>query len=708
MVLQASLRRHPFLATGVALRPACRIPTESNGVDYLPRMTSTPQETSGDRVPATALGRRILAPEAAFLGVALLTVLWGWWAWQEGAYDEGVMLPGTVLLGVGSVLLVLSASVRADLRLSKPVAVAIVSLFGLAAWTALSMLWSPTPDVAAVDAIRVTAYALSFCAGLCVANLLGARMQLSIVPLAAAGAFAGLVALVALAGGDAPRELLEDDGTLDFPLGYRNATAAFFAIALFPALGVASSRSFAWPARGAAMGAATLCVSLFLLCQSRGSQPALLLALIAYLLLSPLRVRALAWLVLAVAPALATLPAASSVYTAANDTGLRSAVEEMNAAAIVIAIAALAAVAVGLAAARLDERGLPGLGETGPRGNRLVAIGLGVVALAGGVAFVAAVGDPVDWVGQRVEEFKQGGSPDLSAQRSRFGINASSDRYDLWRVALDDAAEDPLLGDGAGGFELSYLAEREVAYQNARDAHSVELELLSELGLPGLGMLLGALGGIALGVRRAMRLGPSAAALGAVALASGLYWLVHASVDWFWAYPALTAPTFALLGAACAAPLRTTRGERSRVAGAAAIAVAAVVTVASVPLFLADGYIDGALADASEDLEGAYEDLDRARVLNPLSDVPLLAEGFVARQAGDRERAVEAFREAIAKRPEGWAARYLLAGLLARSDPEEARRQAAIALELNPLEDRTRALARRLGLELDGPGDRAD
>ena len=118
--------------------------------------------------------------------------------------------------------------------------------------------------------------------------------------------------------------------------------------------------------------------------------------------------------------------------------------------------------------------------------------------MLGVVAFVAAVGDPVDWIDERIDEFRTAGTPDLSEQRraaSRF--NAGSGRYDLWRVALDDVADDPLLGDGGGGYQYTYLRKRDTATTNARDAHSVELELLAELGLPGLALFAAAIGGAA-------------------------------------------------------------------------------------------------------------------------------------------------------------------------------------------------------------------
>jgi tetratricopeptide (TPR) repeat protein len=314
------------------------------------------------------------------------------------------------------------------------------------------------------------------------------------------------------------------------------------------------------------------------------------------------------------------------------------------------------------------------------------------------IAFVASVGDPVHWVGDRADEFTAGGTPDLSGQSSRFTFNAGSDRYDIWRVALGEAAADPLFGSGGGGFQYAYLRERKVSTQNLRDAHSVELETLSELGLPGLALLVAALVGATLGVFRAARLGPNAAALSAIALASGGYWLVHTSVDWFWAYPAITAPVLALAGSACAPALRTLHRHSTRNWRGWLIGGLAVLVVSAIPPWLSERYLNLAYETWSTDLSRAYDDLDNARRLNALSDAPLLAEGASARAAGDTERAVIALRAAAEQRPEEWAAHYLLAELQARTDRAVARQEIRFALERNPLDARIQARAERRGV----------
>jgi len=636
---------------------------------------------------------------AAWLALILLSGTWAWWAWQKGAYFGTVLLPGLILLCAGAALLIRFAPWRARLSLSRPVIIALGALTALGCWALLSALWSPAPDVAIGDGQRMLVYALAFGLGLGLCNLLGPRIGLALVPLAVAGAVAGLITAVSLATSTSSTDLLESDGTLDFPLGYRNAEAAFFAIALFPALGLASDRGLDWRLRGLSLGIGTLCVQLFLLAQSRASIPAMAVALVVYVLAAPRRARALVWLALAILPAVAIIGPLTALYGAADD-GLRGVVDEMNRAGIVALVATLVACVLGAIAAHADRR-LP-RGEADPRAaNRRIAIGLAALGVIAVVGFIAAVGDPVHWLGDRADEFRSAGTPDLSENSSRFTFNAGSDRYDAWRVALDDAGDDPVFGDGGGGYLYSYLQKREARNQNIHDAHSVELEVLAELGAVGLALFVLAIGAAVTGVLRSRRLGPSAAALSGIALASGAYWLVHASVDWFWPYPAITAPVLALLGSACAPAVRAAGRRSTRAWRGWAIAALALLALSAVPFWLSERYVNNAYASWRTDLAAAYDDLDQARRLNPMGDTPILAEAAIARAAGDRARALDALHEAADKRPEEWATHYLLAELQADTNRAVARDEILIALELNPIEEKVRTLARRLGIDPD-------
>jgi hypothetical protein len=363
----------------------------------------------------------------------------------------------------------------------------------------------------------------------------------------------------------------------------------------------------------------------------------------------------------------------------------------------VAAIIAVVAALIGAAAARFEPR-LPGLGSSSPRSNRAVGVAMAAMAAVAVVAFIAAVGNPADWISKRADEFRNAGTPDLSANSTRFGFNVGSGRYDIWRTALSDAGEDLLLGDGGGGFQYSYLQKRRHNRPGGvHDAHSVELETLSEFGIPGLALLLTALGAVGVGIVQVRRRTPAAAGLAAIGLACGTYWLVHTSIDWFWPYPVVTAPLLGVLGAACAhgPPL----AERIRLPWRPLLAVAAgVLAITMVPPFLSQRYVDQAYSVWRTDPAAAFDDLDRAQDLNRLSVTPLLAEGAIATASGDKQHAIAAFEEAAAKRPEEWAAHFLLARLQLHNDPAEARRELQTALELNPLETRVRDLAKTLGV----------
>jgi O-antigen ligase len=92
---------------------------------------------------------------------------------------------------------------------------------------------------------------------------------------------------------------------------------------------------------------------------------------------------------------------------------------------------------------------------------------------------------------------------------------------------------------------VEWLQEREVL-DPTREAHSLYLGTLAELGLPGFAALLAFMGGVTAALWRLRRDRAGLAAGPAAALA---LWAVHAGLDWDWEMPALTLVALAL---ACA------------------------------------------------------------------------------------------------------------------------------------------------------------
>jgi tetratricopeptide (TPR) repeat protein len=208
--------------------------------------------------------------------------------------------------------------------------------------------------------------------------------------------------------------------------------------------------------------------------------------------------------------------------------------------------------------------------------------------------------------------------------------------------------------------------------------------MAGELGLPGLLLFGTFLVAAVIAALRARRLGPSAAGLVAGALAFAGYWLVHASVEWFWSYPSLTLPAAFVLGAACAPGLLRPDGWLS-IPWRRGLALGAVLTaLALTPFYFSERYTNDALRTWQADLAGAYDELSRAADLNPLSDRPLATEAVIAEEAGEPQRALAALSEAQSRQPDEWTLYYLEARVLAEFDPAGARRALVEARELNP------------------------
>ena len=146
---------------------------------------------------------------------------------------------------------------------------------------------------------------------------------------------------------------------------------------------------------------------------------------------------------------------------------------------------------------------------------------------------------------------------------SRLVSGLGSNRYDFYRVALDEFLAHPIVGIGADNFQQQYLVHGR-SEETPRYPHSVELRTLAQTGLVGALLALVGLGAALLAGARALRSAdPLARAVAAAALAGFAYWVVHGSFDWFWEFAGLGAPAFALLGIACAlAPAPAARAAK--------------------------------------------------------------------------------------------------------------------------------------------------
>ncbi len=107
----------------------------------------------------------------------------------------------------------------------------------------------------------------------------------------------------------------------------------------------------------------------------------------------------------------------------------------------------------------------------------------------------------------------------------------------------------PLIGVGAGNYPRSYY-ERRATTEDIEQPHSLELQVLSELGLVGALLLLAFLAGVVWGaLRMRRRAARSTLARGLMVAAVGAFsaWLVQTSVDWMHLLPGLSAIALAAI-----------------------------------------------------------------------------------------------------------------------------------------------------------------
>lgn len=625
-----------------------------------------------DRIRAAGFGVELI-PGA--LALALFVV----WALTEGGFEPTAWYPGALFVAGLLVAIAVPLARRAPLppRLSL---LAIAAFAAFTVWGFISIVWADAPGDAWDGSNRTLLYltvfalfALPAWRPASAAALLGAFS----VAIAAVG-----VVVVVDASSSADPTLSFIHGSLAEPTGYHNATAALLCGAVFGALALASRREAPWAVRGLLLASATVLVEISLLAQSRGSLIAFPIATAVYLIAMPQRSRAIvAALPVAAAAALAA-PTLLDVYPAADD-GDPAAAAALDDALRAIGLSFVAVLGLGTLAAFADSRLRPPEGVS--RAGRWAVASLAAAGLVAAVAVALnATGDPVDWADERWEEFKAGEQEGTLAD-SRFAGGLGTNRYDFWRVALNEARDRPLTGSGIESFAVDYVRERR-SDEEPLHPHSLPIRIVSQTGLVGALLFASFLVlAVAAAVRARARAGAGlAAAIWAGAIASFAYWFVHSSADWLWAFPALTAPALAWL--ALAGRLEGVDGPggdpkpetRSRVGALAIIAtvVLALAVAASYALpWTAARDVERAAASWGANPEAAYERLDRARDLNPLSDRADLVAGAIAVRLDDLAGAREAFGRALDRRPEAWYPLLMLGAI----DAVEGERAAAIA-----------------------------
>jgi O-antigen ligase len=228
-------------------------------------------------------------------------------------------------------------------------------------------------------------------------------------------------------------------------------------------------------------------------------------------------------------PAIVSAGALSGVRTLQGTLGSREAGGLV--VLCVLAASMLASAAAMARQLRLQKSASPPDGPH-PTIRRLAVAGGLAVAVATAVVFIEAATSTV------------ANTQTTTATSARLATTDSI-RGNFWRVAVSGFAEQPIRGLGAGGFETEWRRRRTILYY-ARDAHSVYLETLSELGIVGALALVAMLAGVVASARRAYRIDAGLSA-GWIAVVS--MWAVHAGLEWDWEMPAVSLFALTLVAA---------------------------------------------------------------------------------------------------------------------------------------------------------------
>jgi O-antigen ligase len=626
-----------------------------------------------------------ILPAAVGIGVIIVG------ATDEAGYRVTQWAPGAlVMLGL---LAVLGAAL--PMRLSdipRPVLVAVAFLAAFTVWSFATILWADAKGEAWDGANRTLLYLIVFCTFALWPQRAESTTALTVAWIASLAVIAAVTLATVDASSEPLRYFLND--RLDEPAGYANANAALFLMPAWPAVVLSGRAELAWWLRGLLSAAAVLLAGASLVSQSRGSVYALPIVLIVLFAAMPGRVRNFGAM-LPVAGAMAII--APVVGTAAQKIRDGDApTQAVDALLPTIAACALVAGIVMCIASLIEIR------FRSPQTRRAARLSF---ATLGGAAAVAAVvtglafaGNPVHAVRDGWDSFRSG--PGEPGPRGRlFSGGLGSYRYDIYRVGSNTFLDHPVGGIGGDNFAAEYLEHRHSAEDTPRYPHSLVLRTLSQTGIIGAILLLGAIGGAVLGGLRAMRRAEPLASVVAVGgTITFVYWLVHGSADWLWEFAGLGAAAWAMVGLACALDPRPAvpayapeRRRHHTVSAALTVAFLAAAVSLALPWF-SQLEVERAARTWQADPQAAYDRLDRAADQNPLSDQPFLVAGTIALRQEDLRRARREFLAADDRNPRSWYAALELGAIASNLDERQpALRWLERARGLNPLDSTTRS-----------------
>jgi hypothetical protein len=630
-------------------------------------LTAAPLEAAvSPRTVSAALGFLAVAPLGAGDGGYWPTA----WSWSTLGF---------------SWLAVLALLLRERPGIGRAERALVLGLAGLVGWILASLLWTASVGRTVLEAERALVYV-----GAALVALLLVRRRSYQAFLAGIWAAICLISTYAVATRVFPDRLGVFDPIAGYrlsePLGYWNALGIFAVIGALLALGYAA-RPESRVTRSLAAASIVIFLATIYFTFSRGAWIALGVGLASAIALDPRRLQLItAALALAPLPALGLAVAYQSEALTRPDATLAAASSDGHRLAIVLILLALGNGLVALALERAERSvSVPAAVRTA------YAVILGLLLVAAVASVFVRYGSPPTLAKRAYDTLARPAPVPQGDLNRRLFTLSSKARVRTWRIAWADVKDHPWLGSGAGTYEL-YWAQHRPAPTKVRDAHSLYLETLAELGPVGL-LLVGGTLLIPLGAAiRARERNLVPAAVGAY-----VAYLVHAGVDWDWE---MTAITVAALSCGIALLVAARSGEPEpfprRFRGALVIAALALAAAGFVGAMGNDALEAGKKAARAGEWRESEAHARDAMGWMPWASDPWQIAGEAQLARGDNAGARNTLRTAIAKDRKDWE---LWLDLSLASSGQARREAAAEAVRLNPLGPELAGLRRMLGVE---------
>jgi hypothetical protein len=621
---------------------------------------------------------------AVALGFGVLVLL----AINGGGYDVGFR--GQLAILLWWVLLLGAVAGLLPLRTPGWLALAAISAMALyAVWTGISLTWTESSERTLADLGRVAAYLGVFALAIALRGSRGVTRMVASV-----GAGIVLVAGVALVSrlvpdlfpdaANAAASLPSEGYRLSYPLGYWNGLGALIAVGIplvFHIAGSVRSRAM----RGLAAAALPLMALTLFLTYSRSGAGATVIALLVLFALGPGRLERLATLVIAGAGSVLLIVVAdSSEFVSQGPISVTNAtVEGTELLLLLLAVCAVVGLLHVALSIGFERWSRPNRAE--PSRNFTISGLVGATAVV--IVAALALGAPTK-VNEAWTEFKTPGGV-AEEGSSRFQSFGGNNRYQYWEAAVEQNATRPFTGRGSGTFE--YWTNRSTETSGfVRDAHSLYLETLGELGIVGL-VLLVSFFGIVLGggLWRTLAASRGRRPQMAAALAGCSAFVVVAAVDWTWELSVVPV-AFLLLASALVTSGDSVGPRAGRSTGwptRVAVAVTALLAIALISIPVASNSLvrESQQAAESGDFREALNLALDAEAAEPGAATPLLQQALVLEASGEPEAGIVPARAATRKEPTNWRT-WLIRFRLEAANGETARALKSFkrARDLNP------------------------